>query len=185
MREIADIPTRAVQLLWFEETPGAWFCGAGGMPPELEEALARVAAIEREHGVTIHLVTAAAVCGAAHLGTALFHARRSRERGRARARDAKVELMLYLTGSLQIARAMEAAGIGPKRPGVAMVIEGPAQAAWDAQVDVLHALDLSRDDAQLDATAAKAKAMGLSAKGKDADAWEKLAIEKVAVLDLE
>lgn len=185
MKKLARIPTRAVQLLTFDETPGAGFCGAGGTPPDLETALARTAAIEKEHEVTIHLVTAAAVCGPAHLGSALFHARRSRERGRARARDAKVELMLYLTGSRQIARAMEAAGIGPTRPGVAMAIEGPAQAAFDAHVDLLHKLELSRDDSQLDATATKAKAMGLSAKGKDEDAWEMLAIEKVAVLDLE
>jgi tRNA threonylcarbamoyladenosine modification (KEOPS) complex Cgi121 subunit len=185
MREMARVPTRGLQLITFEETPGAWFCGAGGTPPELEAALARTAAIEKEHGVTIHLVTATAVCGAAHLGSALFHARRSRERGRARARDPKVELMLYLTGNRQIAKAMEAAGIGPKRPGVAMAIEGPAQAAYDAHVEVLHALDVSRDDSQLEATAAKAKAMGLSAKAKDEDAWEMLAIEKGAVLDLE
>jgi KEOPS complex subunit Cgi121 len=185
MKERIPIPRRAVQLLSFEETPGAWFCGAAGTPPELEEALKRTAAIERTHGVKIHLLDAHAVCGPAHLASALLHARRAKERGRAHAREPKVELMLYLTGSRQITRAIEAAGIGPKSLGVAMAIEGGAQEAYDAHVEVLHALDLSRDDKVLEPSAKKAKALGVSGKAKDPAGWEALAIEKVAVLDLE
>lgn len=185
MREMADVPTRGLQLLWFEETPGAFYAGGGGQPPKLEEALTRVAKIEKEYAVTIHLLDAKAVCGPAHLASALMHARRAKERGRARARDAKVELMTYLVGNRQIARAIEKAGISQKSTGVAMAIEGAAQPAYDAQVALLHALDLSRSDDVLAPTAAKAKALGVAGAAADDEGWEALAVEVVAALDLD
>jgi KEOPS complex subunit Cgi121 len=185
MKDGVFVPSRGRHLVSFEETPGAWFCGASGTPPPLEEALGRTAAVERAHGVKIHLLDAGAVCGAAHLASALLHARRAKERGRAHAREPKVELMLYLTGNRQIARAIEAAGIGPETLGVAIAIEGAAQEAYDAHVEVLHALELSRDDSVIEPSAKKAKALGVSGTAKDEAGWEALAIEKVAVLDLD
>jgi KEOPS complex subunit Cgi121 len=182
---MARIPTRAEPLIWFEETPGAFYFGAGGDPPELKETLKRVGEVEARHGVTVHVVDGRAVCGPAHLACALMHARRARERGRPHARDPKVELMVYLAGTRQIARALKKAGIGAKCTYLGFAVEGKAQAAWDAAVELLHALDVSRADEQLRATPEKAKALGVAGSAEDEEGWEALAVEAVAMVDLE
>lgn len=180
-----SLPTRGVPYIEFPEIPGAILFGGTGDPPPVETALKRAREVEREFAVRVHLVDAAAVCGPAHLASALAHARRSHDRGRARARDLKVELMLYLTGKRQIARAIAAAGLSPKTRGVALAVEGPVKQAADAAVALLHALDLSRDDEVLAASEKKARTLGVSGSADDPLGWESLALEVVAMLDLE
>lgn len=176
---------RAGAMLSFDETPGAFFFGGGGQPPAVEAALAKMHAIEAAQGVTVHIVDAAAVCGPAHLASALAHARRARERGRPKARDAKVELMLYLSGQRQIAKAIEAVGLKRNTHGVGFAVEGDRGAAERAMVALLHALDLSRSDDVLSASATKARAAGAVGTAKDAEGWETLAIEAVAMMDID
>jgi KEOPS complex subunit Cgi121 len=175
---------RAQPLITYPEVPHAYFFGAGGDPPPVETALDRVASVERRHSVRVHFVDAKVVCGPAHLASALLHARRSHERGRPRARDPKVELMLYLTGRRQITRALEAAGISKATHHVGFALEGEAQAAEEATVNLLHELDLSRSDEALTASEAKARALGVRGDAEHEQGWEALALEVVALLDL-
>lgn len=178
-------PPRDAPLATFDETPAAYFLGARGSLPDLKVSLSRVAAVEKSTGVRVHLVDASRVCGAVHLASALLHARRAHERGRGRARDLKVELMMYLVGERQISRAIESAGVKRGTKAVGVAVEGGHKSAVRAASELLPALALERDDAALVATAAKAKALKAAGAGKDAAEWEALALEVTAFVDLD
>ncbi len=185
MKRAAETPRGDAPLLTFEETPGAFFFGARGSLPDLKVTLSRIAAIEKSTGVRLHVVDASRVCGAAHLASALMHARRAHERGRGRARDLKVELMLYLAGDRQISKAIESAGVKRGTKAVGVAVEGAHKSALRAAADLFEALSLERDDAALTGSAAKAKALRAAGYGKDAAEWEGLALEVTAFVDLE
>lgn len=182
-------PTKATRgqapLITFEEVPGAFFLGARGSLPDLKVSLARIAAVEKSHGVRVHVVDASRVCGAAHFGSGLMHARRAHDRGRGRARDLKVEFMMYLAGQKQISKAIASAGLKHGTKAVGLAIEGAHKSADRAAVELLEALSLKRDDGVLRASAAKAKSLPVAGSGTTASQWEALALEAAAFLDLD
>ena len=182
-------PTRRsradAELLAFEEVPGAFFFGARGLLPDLAVTLSRIAAVERSTGVRVHVVDASRVCGAVHLASALLHARRAHERGRGRARDLKVEVMLYLAGERQISKAIASAGVKRGTKAVGVAVEGAQKSSARAASELFQALALDRDDAVLRASSSKAKALPVAGAGKTAAEWENLALEATAFLDLD
>lgn len=170
----------------FDDLKGACLVGGRGKVPDLDGALSAAAAVERRLGVRITLVDAAAVCGPGHLASAVHHARGAAAAGEARARDPRVELMLYLTGQRQIKHAMDRAGLGPKTAAVAVVVEGPAAKSARAAHELLAAVGLRRDDRAMAPSRAKLRRLlgKVAPAGGGAD-LEALAMEHTAMLRLE
>jgi tRNA threonylcarbamoyladenosine modification (KEOPS) complex Cgi121 subunit len=130
-------------------------------------------------------VDARAVCGAAHLASAVLHARGAAAAGAARARDPKVEVMLYLSGQRQIKHAMARVGVGPRTAAFGIVLQGPAASTERAVGDLLAALSLRRDDKALSPSRAKLRRVLGEAPPAGVDDFEALALEATAMLRLE
>jgi len=169
----------------FEDVKGAHFVGARGKPPGLKRALAAVGSAERRHGVRITVVDARAVCGAAHLASAVHHARGAAAAGEARARDPRVEIMLYLSGQRQIEKALARAGVGAATSAFGFVAEGRAGSAGRALAEALSSLSLARDDTVLAPSRAKLRRVLGGPPPPGTSDFEALALENTAVLRLE
>ena len=116
------------------------------------------------------------VCGKDHVVSAVRHAERSFEHGTNRSKTLLTEIILYAAGERQISKAMER--MRPK-PGCKEF----ALALLDVPDDLkLDEIGMKRDDSIIDATDAKAKAMGLDRSFNIP--IEDLALEMVALLDL-
>ena len=116
------------------------------------------------------------VCGKDHVVSAVRHAERSFEHGTNRSKTLLTEIILYAAGERQISKAMER--MRPK-PGCKEF----ALALLDVPDDLkLDEIGMERDDSIIDATDAKAKAMGLDRSFNIP--IEDLALEMVALLDL-
>ena len=116
------------------------------------------------------------VCGKDHVISAVRHAERSFEHGTNRSKTLLTEIILYAAGERQISKAMER--MRPK-PGCKEF----ALALLDVPDDLkLDEIGMERDDSIIDATDAKAKAMGLDRSFNIP--IEDLALEMVALLDL-
>jgi tRNA threonylcarbamoyladenosine modification (KEOPS) complex Cgi121 subunit len=177
-------PRATAGLLSFAEVPGAFLFAGRGKVADIDFILKCAAAVEAVAGVTVHVVDADAVCGPAHLASALLHARRAHANARGNARDLKVELMLYLSGQHQISRAMQVAGISKRTRALAFAIEGSEKSAERAAADLSTALRLKPDLSALAPGLPKLARLGvLPGKGKGED-LEALALEAVALLDL-
>ena len=178
-------PAKAAGLLSFDEVAGAYLFAGKARISSVDVALKLVSEVEKKAGVTVHAVDADAVCGPAHLASALLHARRSHANKRPRARDFKVELMLYLAGQRQIERAIQIAGLSSRTRALAFVIEGERDAAELAAKRLTEAFALAPDLSVLTPGLPKLARLGvLPGSAKDTD-LEALALENVAILDLE
>ena len=175
----------AAGLLSFDEVPDAYLFAGKSRVSDVDSALKRVLDVEKKTGATIHIVDADVVCGPAHLASALLHARRSHANHRARARDIKVELMMYLSGQRQIDRAIQIAGLSPRTRALGFVIEAPREAAEKTATLLAQTFDLTPDLSVLTPGLPKLARLGvLPGSPKDTD-LEALALEAVAILDLE
>jgi len=176
---------KAAGLLSFDEVPDAFIFAGKSRVSDVDSALRKVSEVEKKSGATIHIVDADAVCGPAHLASALLHARRSHANHRPRARDLKVELMMYLSGQRQIERAIQIAGLSPRTRALGFVIEAPREAAERTATMLAKAFDLTPDLSVLTPGLPKLARLGvLPGSSKDTD-LEALALEAVAILDLE
>ena len=131
-----------------------------------------------------------AVCGRVHLESALLHASRAFERGSNLARTLPIEWMLCAAGARQVDVAFQRVGI---RPGtdtfaIMLVAEGDLVPTEGQVTDLLTALDLERDDGVLECTEASLRNLGVGDAEMAAmprERWTDLALERVAMLDLE
>lgn len=184
-RGTAGRPGSAAPPVRFDDLKGACLVAGRGKAPGLQRVLGAVAAVEERFGVRITVVDAGAVCGPGHLAGAVRHAREAAAAGEARARDPRVEVMLYLTGQRQIKNALKRAGVGPGTRAVAAVVEGPAPKAARAAAELLEAVGMGRDDRAMDPSAAKLRRLTGEAPPAGTEDWEALAMENTAMLRLE
>jgi KEOPS complex subunit Cgi121 len=130
------------------------------------------------------LMDADKVCGADHLDSAVFHARRAFERGTNASNTLGMEVILYASGERQISKAKKKMGLHQDTERVALVVLSPE----DAEVDqVLNDLGLRRDDSLLSPSNEKGIAFGLdrtemetAGEGMLTD----LVLEKVAFVEI-
>lgn len=116
------------------------------------------------------------VCGKDHVVSAVRHAERSFEHGTNRSKTLLTEIILYAAGERQISKALEK--MKPKAGCKEYVL-----ALLDVPDDLkLDEIGMERDESIIDATDAKAKAMGLDRSFNIP--IEDLALEMVALLDL-
>ena len=160
----------------------AW--GRPGSPLELPAVLAALRGFCAEHQVEVQLLDAAAVVNADHLRSAVAHALRSRRRGTMRAGSLPMEILLYVSGRRQIREAMAAMGLSGRTERVAAVLVGPG-AASKAPL-LLKALGFAPLSERKAAGGLSAlERLGVSARGAAKEQLEALALEQVALLDIE
>ncbi len=130
------------------------------------------------------LMDADKVCGADHLASAEFHARRAFESGSNAANTLGMEVILYASGERQISKAKKKMGLHQGTERVAMVLLGPPEAELD---EVLEELGLQRDDTLLECTLEKGESYGIDPaelRTLGPEHLQELVLEKVAFVDL-
>lgn len=122
--------------------------GASGEPVDADGILA---AADRHLGEGVAVLDPSRTGGRRHLRAAAEHARRVREAGRGRCRDASMEILLHAAGTDQIEEALERVGLSGEVEAVAVV--GPC---GDVE-PFLDAIGFLRDDAVLDVPVEQAR----------------------------
>ncbi|NLX47647.1 MAG: hypothetical protein GXY70_05730 [Euryarchaeota archaeon] len=154
---------------------GAWI-GRG----DINALLGKASALEAD----IVLMDADKVCGADHLRSAVFHARRAFERGTNSANTLGMEVILYASGERQISKAKDKMGLHEGTERVALVILEPQDADLDR---ILREMSLERDDELLKCDLAKGEAFGIG-QGELATVGEAmlpdLVLERVAFVEV-
>ena len=152
--------------------------GANIQRGESNALLRRASSIEAE----VVLMDADKVCGADHLESAVFHARRAFERGSNASNTLGMEVMLYASGERQITKGKRKMGLHAETERVAVVLLG------EGDIDqVLEDLGLRRDDGLLACTFQKGEAFGIDPRELQAVGTERLqelVLEKVAFVEL-
>lgn len=165
--------------------------GATGPPVEDVAAwLARLQATAARLDLRVQALDADAVCGLAHLLSALAHAHRAFERGKNLARTLEVEWALCAAGVRQVGPALERVGVrrGTTRFAMLVTYEGEPVLADDAAAALMRAAGLRPDEGALEFRPAALRRLGVSDAELAAvpeDRWQGLALERVALLDLE
>jgi KEOPS complex subunit Cgi121 len=177
--------SRARMPVRFEDAKDLAVVGSRGKAPALGRLLDAIDRAEAEHGVRLFVVDGRAVCGPAHLASAVLHAEGAAAAGERRARDEKVEVMLYLTGQRQIEKAIARAGVSKGTRTFAMAARGAPAKAERALDRTMVALGLARDDTVLSATPAKLKRLLGHAPPAGAEDLEALAMEQTAMFRVE
>lgn len=132
---------------------------------------------------------AGAACGRVHLESALLHARRAFERGNNMARTLWVEWVLCAAGVRQVDVAFQRVGIRPGTDKFAILLLSEDGTIADGIGDAfLDKLGLERDDDVLECSEDALQRLGVGKAELAAvptDRWTDLALERVALLDLE
>ena len=172
-------------------TRGEAILGASGPPVEDVEAwLARLQATAARLGLRAQALDADAVCGLAHLLSALAHAHRAFERGKNLARTLEVEWVLCAAGVRQVGPALQRVGVrrGTARFALLVTYEGELSLADDAAAALLEGAGLRPDDGALEFRPEALRRLGVTDAELAAvprERWQGLALERVALLDLE
>lgn len=144
-------------------------------------------------GLSAQAMDAGAVCGRVHLESALVHARRAFARGDNMARTLWVEWVLCAAGVRQVDVAFKRVGIRPGTEVFAILLlsdEEEEEKAITEEVSqaFLGSLDLEGDDRVLDCSEDALGRLGVGDAELAAvprESWTDLALERVALLDLE
>jgi len=158
--------------------------GRPGAGLELSSILSALRAFSSEHGLDVQLFDAGAVVNSDHLRSAAFHALRSQQRGTMRSGSLPMEMLLYASGRRQIRDAMAMMGLSERTERMAALVVGPGAAEKaPALLKAIHCAPLSETDAAGGAGALER--LGVSVKGVGPGQLTDLALEQVALLDIE
>jgi len=170
-------------------TPEA-FLGASGAPVEHVDVWMRnLQRAAGSFGLSAQAMDAGVVCGRVHLESALVHARRAFAGGNNLARTLWVEWVLCAAGVRQVDLAFKRVGIRPGTEVFAILLLSDGEAVTEeVSLAFLGSLDLEHDDSLLDCSEDALRRLGVG----DAelavvpkDRWADLALERVALLDLD
>lgn len=144
----------------------------------------------KDHDLVAQALDATAVCGRVHLESAFLHASRAMERGNNLARTLLIEWVLCAAGVRQVDVAFQRVGVRPGTDRFAiMLVADDDRTPSDEQVSsVLAATELERDDSVLECSEDALRALGVTGTELAAvpeEGWPDLALERVALLDLE
>jgi tRNA threonylcarbamoyladenosine modification (KEOPS) complex Cgi121 subunit len=166
------------------------FLGARGAPVEHVDVwmrnLQRAAAT---YGLSAQAMDAGAVCGSVHLESALLHARQAFARGDNMARTLWVEWVLCAAGVRQVDVAFKRVGIRPGTRVFAVLLLSEGDEITGGTGDAfLEKLGLERNDDVLVCSEDSLLRLGVGKVELAAvprERWTDLALERVALLDLE
>ena len=167
------------------------FIGAWGAPVvHVDMWMRSLQRAAEARDLTAQALDAAAVCGRVHLESALLHARRAMERGDNLARTLLVEWVLCAAGVRQVDGAFRRTGIRPGSDAFAIMLiaDGDAMPGEEDVDGLLSELGLTRDDGVLECSEDALRNLGVGDEELVAvprERWPELALERVAMLDLE
>jgi len=151
---------------------------------ELPGILAAMREFSTGQGVEVQLFDAASVVNSDHLRSAAAHALRSRERNTMRSGSLPMEILLYASGRRQIRDAMAILGLSDRTERVAAVLVGPgARSKAPLLLKAMNLSPLAGKDAAGGASALER--LGIPVKGAEPGRLADLALEQVALLDIE
>ncbi len=170
-------------------TPEA-FLGARGAPvAHVDVWMRNLQRAAASHGLSAQAMDAGAVCGRVHLESALVHARGAFARGNNMARTLWVEWVLCAAGVRQVDVAFKRVGIRPGTEVFAILLLSDEEAVTEEVSQAfLGSLDLERDERVLDCSEDALRRLGVGDAELAAvprESWTDLALERVALLDLE
>jgi KEOPS complex subunit Cgi121 len=147
-------------------------CGKGMDVPSI---LKKVQAFVAAKDIEVQLLDAAAIVNEEHVRSAVQHALRARGRMSMRSSALGMEILLYASGKRQIKDALSVSGVSGSTDAIAVVIVGGG-----AQKHLPELL------AAIGAGGRKAlERLGIDARGATEKQLEDLALEHVALLDIE
>jgi len=167
------------------------FVGARGAPVvHVDVWMRSLQRAAEARDLTAQALDASAVCGRVHLESALLHARQAMGRGDNLARTLLVEWVLCAAGVRQVDVAFRRAGIRPGSDAFAIMLiaDGDVVPGEEVVGGLLGELDLARDDGVLECTEEALRNLGVGDEELAAvprERWTELALERVAMLDLE
>lgn len=167
------------------------YIGAVGRPVvHVDMWMRQLQRAAKEVDLVAQALDASAVCGRVHLESAHLHAVRAMERGDNLARTLLIEWVLCAAGVRQVDVAFQRVGIRPGTEAFAiMLIADDDAVPTEEQVSaVLGSAELQRDDSVLECTEEALRALGVGDSELAAvprDNWPDLALERVALLELE
>ena len=152
--------------------------------PKLPSILAALRAFSSENQVEVQLFDAASVVNSDHLRSAAAHALRSRGRKTMRSGSLPMEILLYASGRRQIRDAMAIMGLSGNTGRIAALLVGPGAAEKaPALLKAIGCAPLSEKQAAGGAGALER--LGVPVKGAGPEQLTDLALEQVALLDIE
>jgi len=158
--------------------------GRPGKGLELPGMLAALREFFTAQCVEVQLFDAEAVVNSDHLRSAAAHALRSRERKTMRSVSLPMEILLYASGRRQIRDAMAILGLSERTRRIAVVLVGPGAAEKaPALLKELRLAPLSETEAAGGASALER--LGVPLNGAGPEQLTDLALEQVALLDIE
>jgi KEOPS complex subunit Cgi121 len=151
---------------------------------KINALLEHAARFSTDTGLTVQLFDAAAIAGEEHLRSAALHALRAFERKSMRSSSVGMEMLLYASGRRQIKDAVALAGITDRTRKLAAVIAG--QGVEGKCGMLLKSLGLARlSEAEAAGGEDAVARLGIPANGVDKQKLRELALEQVALLDIE
>jgi len=151
-----------------------------GVPGVLE----RAARFSSETKLSVQLFDASMIAGGEHLLSAAMHALRAFERKSMRSSSVGMEMILYASGRRQIREALGLVGLQKNTRKIAAVIMG--KDASGKCGELFGALGLERrTEAEAAGGAAAVGRLKIPSKGVPKDRLKELALEQVALLDIE
>jgi KEOPS complex subunit Cgi121 len=140
--------------------------------------------LSSETGLTVQLFDAGAIAGEEHLLSAAMHALRAFERKSMRSSSVGMEMLLYASGKRQIKDAVALVGITDRTRNVAAALAGDGAAGKCGML--LKSLGLARlSEAEAAGGTGAIARLGIPTKGVAAEKLRELALEQVALLDIE
>ncbi len=167
------------------------YVGATGKPVvHVDMWMRQLQRAAKERDLVAQVLDGTRVCGRVHLESAFLHANRAMERGTNLARTLLIEWVLCAAGVRQVDVAFRRVGIRPGTEAFAiMLIADDDLVPTEEQVgSLLDAVELRRDDSVLECTDEALRNLGVGEAELGAvprDNWPDLALERVAMLELE
>jgi KEOPS complex subunit Cgi121 len=131
---------------------------------------------------TLQFFDAELILGKEHIISGWIHAQRAFERGDNISSSLKMELLIYVSGEVQIASALKKVGIKNGCEKLVLVVEGDL----DIEGLISH-LNLQRDDQVLNWSESKLRAYGIGEdeiSAVDTNKIKDLILERVAMVDV-
>jgi KEOPS complex subunit Cgi121 len=155
-------------------------CGKGMDVPSI---LKKVQAFVAAKDIEVQLLDAAAIVNEEHVRSAVQHALRARGRMSMRSSALGMEILLYASGKRQIKDALSVSGVSGSTDAIAVVIVGGG--AQKHLPELLAAIGAKAADARVAGGRKALERLGIDARGATEKQLEDLALEHVALLDIE
>lgn len=160
--------------------------GAIGLIKDADIFLKKINEFSNKNNLKIQVFDADLIFGINHIITSINHAVRSIKNNKQTTNSIEMEIMLYVSGERQLKLAIPKMGIKKNTKNIAFILISD-NITNDIIKELLNFLSLKRCDSVLSSNGKNLKKFGINEKEiktVSADNYEKLIIEKVALVDI-